>query len=172
MPDESLGERLNRLAQEKKSQQEAEKAVRRTQDQINQFIFANARPAFDDLLKLVETRAQGVNPSLQDLPHFEWNKGSHYVKQGSVAAFFSFHQPVLNAAPISFHISFGREPAGFYADVFSEAPEPERYQLEPAMEQNPDRIVWNGDLGEMSSETLVDFVLTHLTEYYLAHKSS
>lgn len=175
MADESLADRLNRLARSKQQEQEVETRVRRTQEQVNEFILANARPAFDELLNTIARRVDEVNLSLQDLPVFEWRKNGSYVKQGNVAAFLTFHQLFANAGPITFHIAFGREPEGVYAEGFlipgfGDPPEPERYELQPAMEQNPDRIVWTGDLGEMSSEALVDFTLTHLTEYYLNHK--
>jgi hypothetical protein len=67
-------------------------------------------------------------------------------------------------------LASGREPQGVYADFFSGPPKPERYKLQPAMEQSPDRIVRIGDLGELTSEQLADFILEHLTEYYLEHK--
>jgi hypothetical protein len=170
MSDETLSDRLNRLAKEKKKELEAVNQVRKTQDQVNRFIIENARPAFNGLLELVATRVAAVNSSLQDLPPFEWEPNGAYVKQGNVAAYFTFHQLYVNLGPVSMMISFGREPRGIYADIFSAPPEPERYKLQPAMEQGPDRIVWAGDLGEMSSEVLADFVLTNLTEYYLNHK--
>ena len=170
MSHESLSDRLNRLAREKKKEHEAEKQVRRTQEQVNEFIFSNAKPAFEALLDLVSKKVDAVNSFLQDLPQFEWQRNGPYVKQGNVAAFLSFNQLFVNAGPISFTMTFGREPQGFYVDAFSDPPEPERYKLQPAMEQAPDRIVWVGDLGETSSESLADFLLTHLTEYYLNHK--
>jgi len=171
---ESLADRLNRLAQQKKVEQVAQKQAQRTQEEVNQFIFANARPAFDNLLNILENKVSEVNPSLRDLPQFQFRRGGvgPYAKQGNMAAFLSFIQPMINALPIVLRISFGREPEGFYADFDSTPPEPERYQLQPAMERSPDRIVWIGDLGEISSEQVADFILSHLTEYYLEHRPS
>ena len=170
MADESLADRLNRLAQQQKEQHEAETHVQKTQEQVNEFILKNASPEFQRLLDIVGKKVEQVNPSLLALPLFEWRRNGAILKQGNVAAFFSFHQAFTNAGPILFHVSFGREPDGFYLEGFSEPPEPERYQLHAAMAHEPERILWAGDLGEMSSETLADFVLTHLTEYYLCHK--
>lgn len=169
--DESLADRLNRLAQQKKLEHEAEKQVQRTQEQINQYIIANAKPEFDRLLQALEAKISEINPALKDLPLFEFMKGgtSPHVKQGNSAAYLSFMQPVMNAPPILLRLSFGRAP-GMYLDIFSGPPEPERYQLQPAMEAGPDRIVWSGDLGEITSRQLTDFVLNHLTEYYLDHR--
>lgn len=169
--DESLADRLNRLAQQKKLDYEAEKQVQRTQEQIDQYIIANAKPEFDRFLQALEAKISEVNPILKDLPPFEFVKAgiSPHVKQGNSAAYLSFIQPVMNAPPILLRLSFGRAP-GMYLDIFSEPPEPERYQLQPAMEVEPDRIVWSGDLGEVPSDGLVDFILNHLTEYYLDHR--
>lgn len=172
MPDnESLAERLNRLAREKKLEQEAEKQVEKTQDEINQFIIANARSEFDRFVQALEVKVAEVNPALKDLPTFEFTRagvGPH-VRQGNSAAYMTFIQPISNAPPIVLRLSFGRAP-GMYLDFFSEPPEPERYELQPAMESGPDRIVWTGDLGEVSSDQLTDFILNHLTEYYLEHR--
>src|SRR5436309_1478303 len=164
--NESLADRLNRLAEQKKLENEAEKQVQRTQDEINQLIFAKARPDFDHLLQVLEKQVSEVNPALQGLPEFQFRKGGPYVRQGNVAAYLSFIQPILNAPPIVLRLSFAREPEGIYADYFGGPPEPERYELQPAMLRGPDRVVWAGDLGEMSSEQLSEFVLKHLTEYF------
>ncbi|HEV2494547.1 MAG TPA: hypothetical protein VG204_15905 [Terriglobia bacterium] len=169
---ESLAERLNRLAQQKKAEEEAEKHVQKTQEEVNQFIFANAMLEFENLLNILERKVSEVNPNLRDLPQFEFSRGGPYVKQGNVAAFLSFIQPILNAPPIVLRLSFGREPQGFYIDFDSSPPEPERYKLQPAMERSLGKLVWVGDLGETPSEQLSDFILNHLTEYYLEHRPS
>lgn len=170
--DESLAQRLNRMVQQKKQQRDAEERVRLTQEEVNDFIFRNARAEYDRFVNLLGRRIADVNPSLQDVPRFELRQNGPYVKQGNSAAFLVFHQMFTNAGPIHFRVSFGREPEGFYMDEFSQPPTPEFYELEPSLEQNPDRIVWTGDLGEMESERLCDFVLEHLTDYYLEHSVS
>jgi len=170
--DESLADRLNRLAQQKRLELDAEKQIQMTQEQVNQFILREARPEFDRLVTTLEGKIPEVNSALKDLPIFELRKHGPYVKQGNSAAYLSFVQPILNAGPVLLRLSFGREPEGLYADFFSRPPEPERYELQPAMEHSPDRVVWMGDLGEISSAALADFLLTHLTEYYLEHKPS
>lgn len=170
---ESLADRLNKLAQQRKAEQEAEKQVQKTQEEVNQFIFGHARPEFENLLNILERKTAEVNPGLRDLPKFGFRRGgiAPHIQQGNVAAFLSFIQPMLNAPPIVLRLSFGREPGGVYIDFFDSAPpEPERYEVTPAMEVSPDRIVWTGDLGEISSEQLSEFVLSHLTEYYLEHR--
>lgn len=170
--EESLADRLNRLAEQKKVEQDAEKQVQKTQAEINEFIFVNARAEFDQLLHILEEKIAGVNPALKDLLRYELVKGgvAPHVRQGNSAAFLSFIQTISNAPTLIFlRLSFGRPP-GMYLDFFSEPPEPERYQLQPAMERNPDRIVWIGDLGEIPSEQLSEFVLSHLTEYFLEHR--
>jgi len=170
--NESLAERLNRLAQQKRAEQEAEKHVQKTHEEVNQFIFANAKPEFENLLNILERKVSEVNPSLRDLPQFEFRRGGPYIKQGNVAAFLSFIQRMLNAQQTLLRLSFGREPEGFYIDFDSGPPEPERYQLQPAIKRSPDRIVWVGDLGEIPSEQLSYFILNHLTEYYLERRPS
>ncbi len=167
--NDSLADRINRLAKGRRMRQDAEKQAQLTQEQINQFILSNAKPEFDRLLDRLEGRIVQVNKSLQDMPEFQFRRNGPYVRQGNSAVYLNFDQLYTNAGPIHFVLSFGREPEGVYADFFSEPPAPERYYLQPAMEHNPDRIVWMGDLGEMSSDHLCNFVLEHLTEYYLEH---
>ena len=169
---ESLGERLNRLAAEKNLKQETEKQARLRQEQINQFIYRETRPEFERLVQAVEARALATNPALKDLPQFEFCKGGPYVKQGNVAAFLFFSQPIMNAGPISLRLTLGREPQGMYADVFSAPPRPIHNQFQPGMETSPDRIVWIGDSREISSDELADFTLLRLTEYFLERKRS
>lgn len=166
---DSLAKRLNQLAQQKRLESEAEAQVQLTEQQITDYICRNARNEYERLLQIISGRVDEVNKSLNQLPSFQFNKNGPYIKQGNSAAFLSFHQDFLNTGPIHFRISFGREPEGFYADEFSAPPTPERYAIEPTMEGNPDHIVWTGDLGEMSSAQLCDFILEHLTEYYLEH---
>jgi hypothetical protein len=164
---------LNRLAQQKRAEQDAEKQVQRTQEQVNQYILGNAKAEFENLLNVLERRVSEVNPDLRDLPRFEFGRGGPgpHMQQGNVAAYLLFYQPMLNTGPIIVRLSFGREPGGVYLDIFdSPPPEPERYEIHPAMEISPDRIIWTGDLGEISTEQLAEFVLSHLTEYYLDHK--
>ena len=166
---ESLAQRLNQLAKHKRQEHEAESQVHLTEQQVNDFIIQNAQQEYQRLLGAVAGRVEEVNKSLDQIPPFQFRRNGPYVRQGNSAAYLAFEQIFLNAGPIHFRLSFGREPEGFYADVFSEPPVPKRYALEPAMERNPDRIVWSGDLGEMTSEQLCDFILQHLTEYYLEH---
>lgn len=166
-----LADRINRLAKERKAQQDAENQAKLTQEQINQFIISNAKPEFHRLLSALEQKISNINSSLQGVPEFQFRSNGPYVRQGNSAAYLNFEQMFANADPIHFVLSFGREPEGVYADFFSTPPAPERYYLQPAMEHNPDRIVWMGDLGEMSSEQLCDFLLEHLTEYYFEHSS-
>jgi hypothetical protein len=45
-----------------------------------------------------------------------------------------------------------------------------RKALKVSFERGLDRILSVGDLGELTSEQLADFILEHLTEYYLAHR--
>src|SRR6266851_6482309 len=123
MSDESLADRLNRLARQKQEEQETKKRVHRTQEQVEQFILANAKRAFDELLNILEKKVADVNASIEGLPAFEWQRNGPYAKQGNVAAFLSFHQAFTNAGPITFRIAFGREPGGFYIEGFSEPPE-------------------------------------------------
>jgi hypothetical protein len=55
---------------------------------------------------------------------------------------------------------------------FSEADRPEaiRYLLQAAANDNLDGIVWVGDLGELTTEQLCEFILENLTEYYLENR--
>jgi hypothetical protein len=53
---------------------------------------------------------------------------------------------------------------------FEPPPEPERYRLQAAASNSLETIVWTGDLGELTSEKLVDFIIEQLTTYYLRIK--
>jgi hypothetical protein len=171
--NESLPDRLNRLAEERKREQTADQEAKLSQEQATRFIYENARGEFDRLLSFLDQKLAEVNQGLSGLPRFEHPPRATHVKQGSVAAFFSFEQIGTNFGPIRLRISLGREPQGFYMDIDRRGPVPERYELTPAMETSPDRIVWCGDWAPLSdgisSEKLVDLALEHLTQYYLAN---
>jgi hypothetical protein len=171
---ESLSDRLNRLAQQKQREQNAEQQVKLTQEVVTKFIYENSRGEYNHLLSLLDPKITEVNAGLKGIPLFEHPVNAQYVKQQNVAVFFTFDQIGANFGPIRLRISFGREPQGFYLDFDTRGgPEPERYELTPAMETSPDRIVWIGDLAPLpngiSSEKLVEFAIEHLTEYYLSN---
>lgn len=165
--NDSLSARLNRRAQEKEQEIRAETQVRLTQKEVVKLLCEKAKPEFERLMVIVEDRINSVNPQLEGLPRFEFLKSQHCVKQGNVAAFLLFHQLYANAPPISLMLTFGREPIGMYMGF---SPEPRRYTMQPGISESNGQIVWTGDLGELSSEMLSDFVLEHLTEYFLHQK--
>jgi hypothetical protein len=164
---DSLSDRLNKRAQQQEKEIQAEARVRMTQQEIVKLLCESSHPEFDRLFNVLEERVSAVNPKLSGLPLFEVLSGQHCIKQGNVAAYLSFHQLYSNAPPISLMLSYGREPVGMYAGF---SPEPVRYKMEPEISETDGKIVWTGDLGELSSEMLADFVLEHLTDYYLNQK--
>ena len=90
------------------------------------------------------------------------------IEQGNAAAYLNFDKPISNAPANSLQIVFGPHRGTIYA--FGNPPKPERYRLQAAGSNSLDRIVWVGDLGELTSEQLADFVIEQLTRYYLEHK--
>jgi hypothetical protein len=165
---ESLSERLNRLAKQKIQKIEAESVVRLTHEDDSTFLYENARPEFDRLLALIEASVALVNIDLQDLPPFEFKRDGPYIRQGDMAASLTFSQVYTSTGAITLELAFGREPENVYMDFVAGPPKIKRYRLSPAVRTDPTRIVWSGDLDNMTSEEVADFTLEHLTEYFLA----
>jgi hypothetical protein len=168
---QSLADRLNKMAKSQREEQEREQQQLHEKQEATQFIYQNARAESDRLVGLLDQKIADLNPLLTSgLPMYEHPGTSPYVKQGAFAVQFSFSQIGTNFGPIRLMIAFGREPRGFYLD---QGPRPERLSLEPAMEHNPSRIVWYGDIAPLpngiSSENLIDLCLERLTQYYLAN---
>jgi len=65
---DSLADRLNRLARKDKQEREAEAIVKMTQEQIDQFIFANGRREFERLLNMIEQKTGEVNANVYHPP--------------------------------------------------------------------------------------------------------
>jgi|ERR1700723_214314 len=164
-----LAERLKKLAQQHSHDQQAEADTRNFQEKVNTFISERSRPEYENLLNVVGKRIGIVNPNIGDLPKFEVTQNGSAIQQGNVAAYIHFDKPILNLPNNALLISFGSVPNAMYFDE-SDRPTPDRYRLQAAATNGIDRIVWVGDLGELTSEQLADFILEHLTEYYLAHR--
>jgi hypothetical protein len=172
MPDgrDPLADRIQKLAEARAAAKNAEASVTSTQAEAQKFLYENARPQYEHVLKILQDRIQTVNPQIQAVPQYVYSTGQHCVVQGNVAAYLLYSQLILNAGPINLRISFGAQPRAFYIDR-SSAPRPEHYTLEPAVEKEVAfKIVWMGDLGKLTSEQLAEFVLQHLTEYFLDHQ--
>jgi hypothetical protein len=166
----SLEERLKRLAEHDRNAKQDKLSQEELNQKISNYITENARPEFNRLLQLIEGRIGTVNAFASDLGRFEFVRNGPYLKLNNSAAFLLFDQPFINRPDARLMISFGREPAGIYFDAFSSPPDPRRYQLQPAVADSFDHVVWVGDLGELKSEQLVEFIIEHLAEYYLANK--
>jgi hypothetical protein len=170
MPDKDpLAERLNKLAEAKAADKQAETSVAATQEEARRFLYENARPEYERVKATLQRRIDEVNPQLTTIPQYSYNANQSCVIQGNVAAYLTYAQLILNAGSIYLRVTFGAQPNAFYIDR-SYAPTPENYTLQPAVEQRPLKIVWVGDLGQVTSDALVEFVLQHLTEYYLDHQ--
>jgi hypothetical protein len=164
---DSLTERLKRLQEEHARGKQAEQDVHAFQERVNKYISDNARSEYDNLLRLLKERIEKVNPSLGTLPPYEF--GSQHVRQGNMAAYLTFDKPVMNMPNNALVLSVGAGPNTMY--VFGPAPSPVRYRMHGAAADDFSRIVWTGDLGEITSEQLVDLTLEQLTTYYLEHKT-
>lgn len=165
-----LAERLKKLSEQHTKDQHAEADARNFQEKVNTFISERSRPEYERLLTVIKRRAEEVNPKIGDLPKFQITQNGSTVGQGNVAAYVHFDKPILNLPNNALLISFGSQPNAIYMFDESARPEPVRYRLQAAASDSFDRIVWIGDLGELTSEQLADFLLEHLTEYYLTHK--
>ncbi len=164
---DTLSDRLKRLAEEKRASETREQQGRTFQERVNDFITNNARPEYERLVILIQKRIAEVNPALGDLPQFQYSP--LMIQQGNAVAATYFDKPIFNMPNNALLLSFGPHPNAMY---FSEPPPSRRYRLQAAASDSLDRIVWTGDLGELETEQLADFVLEHLTQYYLDHKPS
>ena|SRR5690348_2301013 len=164
-----LAERLKKLSEQHTKERHAEVETRNFQEKVNAFISERSRPEYERLLTVIRTRTEAVNPNIGNLPAFQIIQNGSTIQQGNVAAYVHFDKPILNRPENALLISFGSLPGAFYMSDF-ERPTPDRYRLQAAASNSLDCIVWVGDLGELATEQLADFILEHLTEYYLAHR--
>jgi hypothetical protein len=165
---ESLADRLKRLSQQRSNEQDAELETKKFQERVNTFISDQSRPEYDRLLTTIRNRIEEINPEIGDLPKFQVVQNGEIIEQGNTAAYLNFDKPILNAPNNALLVSFGAHRNAMY--VLSSPPAPERYRLQAAGSNELDRIVWVGDLGELTSEKLADFIIEQLTRYYLEHK--
>jgi len=165
---EPLADRLKRLSQQRSNEQNAELESKKFQERVNAFISDQSRPEYERLLSIIKKRVEEVNPEIGDLPKFQVVQNGEIIEQGNTAAYLNFDKPILNAPNNALLVSFGAHRNAMY--VLSSPPAPERYRLQAAGSNALDRIVWVGDLGELTSERLADFIIEQLTRYFLAHK--
>jgi hypothetical protein len=169
---DSLADRLKKLSQDHAQEQRGETDARKFQEKVYLFISDHSRPEYDHLLAVISKRVEEVNPQIGDLPKFQVMQNGATIEQGNAAAYLHFDKPIMNAPDNALLISFGSSRSVMFDYFDVPPPEPERYRLQAAASNSLDRIVWVGDLGELTSEQLADFMLEHLTEYYLEHKRS
>jgi hypothetical protein len=163
---DQLADRLKRLAEQHAKGKRAESDEIAFQQRVASFISGNARGEFERLLRLVKENAERVNPTLGELP--QYRLAGHMVQQGNMAAYFSFDQPIINHPDNALMLTVAPAPNTIY--FFGDAPEPVRFRMQAAASDQLDRIVWVGDLSEVSSEQLADLALEQLTTYYLENK--
>jgi hypothetical protein len=164
---DSLADRLKRLADEKEKGKAAEAEVFAVQERVNSFISDNAKPEFVRLQAQIKTRIDEINPQLGELPRFEYSEGGGMIQQGNCVAFIHFDKPILNDPNNQLMVSFGPHPNNMY---FHGPPAAIRYRLHAAATDSISGIVWVGDLGELTTAQLSDFILENLTTYYLENK--
>jgi ABC-type transporter Mla subunit MlaD len=166
---ESLAERLKQLAEEKASGNAAEQDAKQFQERVNKFISDNATPEFERLKVLLKEQVDQTNPNLGDLPTFQLFPNA-MVQQGNYVGGFNFSKPYFNGPQNQLLVYFGPHPQANYP--FGGAPRAQRYEMQAAALDDLSGIVWNGDLGELTSAQLAEFTLEELTKYYLEHKRS
>jgi hypothetical protein len=164
---DSLANRLKKIADEKKLEEAAGEDRIAFQRRVDDLITKNAQPEYENLLRTIERLVAEVNPSLGDLPRFQFSRGTFNLQQGNCVSSVRFTKPYINEALNRLHIAFGTHPHAMYID---QPPEPDRYEFVAAATDALDGIVWIGDLGEMTTEELGTFVVERLTVYYLDHK--
>lgn len=165
---DSLADRLKRLSRQHAQEERADSDARDFQERVNAFITEQSRPEYERLLAVIKKRVQDVNHQIGDLPQFQLVQSGATVEQGNAAAYLLFDKPIVNAPNNALLVSFGPHRNAMY--FFEPPPAHVRYKLQAAASDSLDRIVWIGDLGELTSDQLAEFILEHLTEYYLQHK--
>ena len=167
MPD-NLADRLRNLANVHTQGKQAEVNRQKFQEQVNTFISDKARPEYENLVRLLKERAEQMNSQIGDLPKF--TPTGYFIQQGNMALYYHFDKPIMNAPNNALLFSVGPVPNAMY--FFGPPPQPVRYQLQAAASDDFTKIVWTGDLGELTSAQLVDVVLEQLTVYYLENKTN
>jgi hypothetical protein len=167
MPD-SLADRLNRRSEQQRQKEHSQADAIEFQNRVNAYISDNARPEYDRMMSRLKERVDEVNSSLSDLPIFQFQ--GQMVQQGNCIASWYFEKPIFNAPNNRLTVGIGTHPHAMY--FMTERPDPERFYFHAAAADTLDGIVWVGDLGEFTSEALIDFGLERLTEYYLINKPS
>ena len=162
-----LADRLKRRVQQQAKEQQGEETLRTFQERVNSFISDHARREYEQLQVQLKALIDQVNPAINNLPPFQFTQGSGMIQQGNCVAFIHFDKPIVNQPHNQLMISFGPHPNNMY---FEEPPAPIRYRLHAAATDSLDGIVWVGDLGELTTARLCDFILENLTDYYLEHK--
>ena len=164
---DSLADRLKRKLEQQARGQQEEQSVRGLQERANAFISDNARPEYERLQSQLQTQIELVNPSIGQLPPFQFVQGSGMIQQGNCVAYIHLDKPIVNQPNNQLLVSFGPHPNNIY---FDDPPAPIRYRLHAAVNNSIDKIVWVGDLGELTTAQLSEFILETLTDYYLEHK--
>lgn len=163
-----LASRLRQRASMQEQEKAAETQVADFQAKVNDYITANARAEFDRLQSLLTQKIAETNPHLGELPPFEFNVGWRMISQGNCVAGIIFDQPIMNNPTNRLAVNFAPNPNNHY--FFTAPPRAIRYMLQAAAQDDFSGIVWTGDLGEVTSEYLSEFILETLTEYYLENK--
>jgi len=166
---DSLAERLRKIAEQERSEQHKNQQSEALQEQINKFISDNAKPEYDRLLALINQRVSEINPILgSDLPPFQFSAGTRMLQQGNKIAVIHFEKPITNRPDNSLLVAFSPHPNAQY--FMTQAPSPIHYRLRAEASDSLDKIVWLGNVGELTTEQLADFVIENLTTYFLKNK--
>ena len=164
---EPLAERLRRQLAEQKQEHEADVDLQAYQARVDSYISDHAKEEYDRLLQHLQDSINQVNPAIGDLPPFRFIGGMFTVQQDNCVASLYFDKPVVNGPQNRLLVAFGPHPNNIY---FDGPPASLRYMLQASATDALDGIVWTGDLGEMTTPQLSDFILENLTTYYLEHK--
>ncbi len=164
-----FAERLRKLADAKNDQAAADESAVAFQDRVNKFIALHARAEYERLRGELEAKVLEVNPNLGDLPKYEFMQGNAMVQQGNCIASLYFDMPYTDLPSNQLLVGFGVHHMAMYFDE-QDRPQPIRYKLHAAADDALTGIVWVGDLGEISTSRLVEFILENLTVYYLENR--
>ena len=131
----------------------------------NRFIFDHAREEYDYLISRLKERIEEKNANPGNLPQFVLHGST--VELGHTALYLEPDQ--LPTEPEVYLLTLKLGLAPFKKPLFGTGPPPQRKRLRATASADLSSVLWVNDLGEFTSDLVVEFALDLLTSYYCRH---
>ena len=131
----------------------------------NRFIFDHAREEYDYLIARLQKRVEERNATPGNLPQFILHGST--VQLGDTALYLELDQLPTDPDAHLLTIKLGLAP--FKKSLFGTGPPPQRKRLRATASADLSSVLWVNDLGELTSDLVVEFALDLLTGYYGRH---